>query len=308
MEQMKSSVHPGDENKGVVAENLSSVGEKDFSEEAIVVDDNNELNDMEEEVNVCDTCGVLGFKNKLAICHNCRVGAEHTYCMPVKLEDVPQKWSCHDCVEDAGSTKKKSKFSIDLFKMIVCDTCGDLGYEDLLVICSKCKVGAEHTYCMVVKVDVPPKEWICYDCTEDRDGVPEGEETSSMERRVESSIDFFKMEERTLSQEQPDLLSTNLNIDLNADPNNIDLNADPNRDMNEEPSSRKRKIGPSDDLSKANHNTTHICKICFYEPKLTEEASSQADLLNIRSRPRMGLDLNKEPNPDFDEDPNIGLM
>ncbi|RID78053.1 hypothetical protein BRARA_A00910, partial [Brassica rapa] len=125
MEQMKSSVHPGDENKGVVAENLSSVGEKDFSEEAIVVDDNNELNDMEEE-------------------------------------------------------------------MIVCDTCGDLGYEDLLVICSKCKVGAEHTYCMVVKVDVPPEEWICYDCTEDRDGVPEGEETSSMERRVESYIDFLK--------------------------------------------------------------------------------------------------------------------
>ncbi|WZY68781.1 hypothetical protein YC2023_001021 [Brassica napus] len=157
---------------------------------------------------------------------------------------------------------------------------------------------------MVVKVDVPPEEWICYDCTEDRDGVPEGEETSSMERRVESYIDFFKMEERTLSQEQPDLLSTNLNIDLNADPNNIDLNADPNRDMNEEPSSRKRKIGPSDDLSKANHNSTHICKICFSEPKLTEEASSQADLLNRRSRPRMGLDLNKEPNPDFDEDPN----
>ncbi|KAH0941234.1 hypothetical protein HID58_000871 [Brassica napus] len=51
MEQMKSSVHPGDENKGVVAENLSSVGEKDFSEETIVVDDSNESNDMEEEVN-----------------------------------------------------------------------------------------------------------------------------------------------------------------------------------------------------------------------------------------------------------------
>uniref|UniRef100_A0A0D3A3X4 PHD-type domain-containing protein n=1 Tax=Brassica oleracea var. oleracea TaxID=109376 RepID=A0A0D3A3X4_BRAOL len=244
-EQLKSSVqHDNDNiiNKGVVAENLPSVNENDLYVEAIAVDnENDQLSHIEKE-------------------------------------------------------------------MIVCDTCGDLGYEDLLVICSKCKVGAEHTYCMVVKVDVPPKEWICYDCTEDRDGVPEGEETSSMERRVESSIDFFKMEERTLSQEQPDLLSTNLNIDLNADPNNIDLNADPNRDMNEEPSSRKRKIGPSDDLSKANHNTTHICKICFYEPKLTEEASSQADLLSRRSRPRMGLDLNKEPNPDFDEDPNIGLM
>ncbi|KAF2542801.1 hypothetical protein F2Q68_00029376 [Brassica cretica] len=187
--------------------------------------------------------------------------------------------------------------------MIVCDTCGDLGYEDLLVICSKCKVGAEHTYCMVVKVDVPPEEWICYDCTEDRDGVPEGEETSSMERRVESSIDFFKLTEEASSQ--ADLLSRRsrprMGLDLNKEPN-PDFDEDPNRDMNEEPSSRKRKIGPSDDLSKANQNTTNICKY------LTEEASSQADLLNRRSRPRMGLDLNKEPNPDFDEDPNIGLM
>ncbi|KAG5413313.1 hypothetical protein IGI04_000880, partial [Brassica rapa subsp. trilocularis] len=219
MEQMKSSVHPGDENKGVVAENLSSVGEKDFSEEAIVVDDNNELNDMEEEVNVCDTCGVLGFKNKLAICHNCGVGAEHTYCMAVKLEDVSENGLAMTVLKMLVLQKKKSN------------------------------------YCMVVKVDVPPEEWICYDCTEDRDGVPEGEETSSMERRVESYIDFLKV-------------------------------------------------------------ITTIIQRIYTQKKLflTEEASSQADLLNRRSRPRMGrsrprmgLDLNKEPNPDFEEDPNIGL-
>ncbi|KAF8054175.1 hypothetical protein N665_1342s0006 [Sinapis alba] len=119
-------------------------------------------------------------------------------------------------------------------QMIICDTCGDLGYEDSLVICSKCKVGAEHTYCMIVKLDVPPKEWICYDCTNNQDGGREGEETSSMKKKVESSIDFFK---------------------------------------------------------------------------LTEEASSQADLLNTKSYCRiMWLDLNKDPNPDFDKDPNIGLM
>lgn len=45
---------------------------------------------------------------------------------------------------------------------------------------------------MMVKPDVPG-EWICHDCTEDKDGVGEGEETSSMERKVESSIDFFKV-------------------------------------------------------------------------------------------------------------------
>ncbi|KAG2238939.1 hypothetical protein Bca52824_089799 [Brassica carinata] len=117
MEQMKSSMHPGGENKGVAAENLSSDSEKDISEEARGVDNNNELSDTEEEVIVCDTCGVLGFKHMLVICHNCGVGAEHTYCMAVKLEDVPEKWSCYDCVGDTGSLKKKSKSSIDLFEM-----------------------------------------------------------------------------------------------------------------------------------------------------------------------------------------------
>ncbi|KAG2249438.1 hypothetical protein Bca52824_089066 [Brassica carinata] len=74
-----------------------------------------ELNNTdEEEVNVCDTCGVQGFTNKLAICDNCGVGAEHTYCMAVKLEDIPKRWSCNDCVEDTGSIKKNSKSSIDL--------------------------------------------------------------------------------------------------------------------------------------------------------------------------------------------------
>ncbi|WZZ00680.1 hypothetical protein YC2023_073008 [Brassica napus] len=60
-----------------------------------------ELNDTDEdEVNVCDTCGVQGFTNKLAICDNCGVGAEHNYCcMAVKLEDVPERWSCNDCLD-----------------------------------------------------------------------------------------------------------------------------------------------------------------------------------------------------------------
>ena len=30
------------------------------------------------QVNVCDTCRVQGFTNKLAICDNFGVGAEHT--------------------------------------------------------------------------------------------------------------------------------------------------------------------------------------------------------------------------------------
>lgn len=57
--------------------------------------------------------------------------------------------------------------------------------------------------------------------------------------------------------EDKDLLSNGLNIG-------------PNKDMNEEPSSRKRKIGPSIDCPKVNHNTQISAKICcskliFYE-------------------------------------------
>ncbi|KAG2238938.1 hypothetical protein Bca4012_023722 [Brassica carinata] len=413
------------------AANLPSVNANDLSVEAVAVDNENELSHIEIEMIVCDTCGDVGYEHLLVICSKCKVGAEHTYCMVVKVDVPHEEWICYDCTEDkdgvregeeTSTMERKIESSIDPFKMeerrlsqeqpgllstglnidlnvdpnidmneepssrkrkigpsvdfpelieeassqadlsntsrskimcfiqyktstmdsnthedgqtvvseeitqtspprntygsnnaanfpsvnendlsveavavdnenelshieeemIVCDTCGDVGYEHLLVICSKCKVGAEHTYCMVVKVDVPHEEWICYDCTEDKDGVREGEETSTMERKIESSIDPFKMEERTLSQEQPGLLSTGLNIDLNVDPN---------IDMNEEPSSRKRKIGPSVDF-----------------PELTEEASSQADLSNTSRHKIMWLDLNKDPNPDFDEDPNIGLM
>ncbi|CAG7871588.1 unnamed protein product [Brassica rapa] len=67
-----------------------------------------ELNDTDEdEVNVCDTCGVQGFTNKLAICDNCGVGAEHNYCcMAVKLEDVPERWSCNDCMGESRFRKQ----------------------------------------------------------------------------------------------------------------------------------------------------------------------------------------------------------
>uniref|UniRef100_A0A0D3BF39 PHD-type domain-containing protein n=1 Tax=Brassica oleracea var. oleracea TaxID=109376 RepID=A0A0D3BF39_BRAOL len=73
-----------------------------------------ELNDTdEEEVNVCNTCGVQGFTNKLAICDNCGVGAEHIYCcMAVELEDVPERWSCNDCVEmGEGGFRKQNDLS-----------------------------------------------------------------------------------------------------------------------------------------------------------------------------------------------------
>ncbi|KAE8677552.1 Detected protein of unknown function [Hibiscus syriacus] len=47
----------------------------------------------------------------------------------------------------------------------VCDICGDIGREELLAVCSKCNDGAEHTYCMRVKMDSVPKgDWMCEEC------------------------------------------------------------------------------------------------------------------------------------------------
>ncbi|CAL5335254.1 unnamed protein product [Camellia sinensis] len=42
-----------------------------------------------------------------------------------------------------------------------CDICGDAGREDFLATCSKCSDGAEHTYCMGVRMEkVPEGNWI----------------------------------------------------------------------------------------------------------------------------------------------------
>ncbi|CAL5333194.1 unnamed protein product [Camellia sinensis] len=47
----------------------------------------------------------------------------------------------------------------------VCDICGDAGREDFLATSSKCSDGAEHIYCMGVRMEKIPKgNWMCEDC------------------------------------------------------------------------------------------------------------------------------------------------
>lgn len=36
-------------------------------------------------------------------------------------------------------------FVVVVEQVKICDTCGDVGREDLLAICSRCSDGAEHT-------------------------------------------------------------------------------------------------------------------------------------------------------------------
>ncbi|CAL4940740.1 unnamed protein product [Urochloa decumbens] len=63
-----------------------------------------------------------------------------------------------DMTTDCGNSE-------GLIDVNVCDICGDVGREYLLATCTRCLEGAEHTYCMRVKLDkVPDGEWLCEEC------------------------------------------------------------------------------------------------------------------------------------------------
>ncbi|KAM3402887.1 hypothetical protein ACQJBY_006592 [Aegilops geniculata] len=62
--------------------------------------------------------------------------------------------------------------SESLIDVNVCDICGDVGREYLLATCTRCLEGAEHTYCMRVKLDkVPDGEWLCEECQLNEDRI-----------------------------------------------------------------------------------------------------------------------------------------
>ncbi|KAL9249696.1 ASI1-immunoprecipitated protein 2-like protein [Drosera capensis] len=57
----------------------------------------------------------------------------------------------------------------------VCDICGDVGREDLLTVCSRCGDGAEHIYCMRIKLDKPPEgNWMCEECVTSEEQMQSG--------------------------------------------------------------------------------------------------------------------------------------
>ncbi|XP_023520146.1 uncharacterized protein LOC111783448 isoform X2 [Cucurbita pepo subsp. pepo] len=54
-----------------------------------------------------------------------------------------------------------------------CYVCGDVGYAELIITCSKCKVVREHLYCMPNKSRDVPKSWLCGNCTLDEAKSPD---------------------------------------------------------------------------------------------------------------------------------------
>ncbi|KAL4012730.1 hypothetical protein IC575_029844 [Cucumis melo] len=57
----------------------------------------------------------------------------------------------------------------------LCYICGDVGYAELIVTCTKCKVVREHLYCMPNRNDDEvPNSWLCGNCTLDGAKSPDG--------------------------------------------------------------------------------------------------------------------------------------
>ncbi|XP_057977733.1 uncharacterized protein LOC131164501 isoform X2 [Malania oleifera] len=66
------------------------------------------LDIVEDEVKVCDICGDVGREAYLAVCSKCNDGAEHIYCMRVKMEKVPDgDWICEECTLEYKTEKQK---------------------------------------------------------------------------------------------------------------------------------------------------------------------------------------------------------
>ncbi|XP_066387939.1 protein PARALOG OF AIPP2-like [Miscanthus floridulus] len=118
--------------------------------------------------------------------------------------------SDQDCSMDISSDRKlniqhgvmtDSGNSEGLIDVNVCDICGDVGREYLLATCTRCLEGAEHTYCMRVKLEkVPVGEWFCEECQ-----LKEDQKNTSNSGTVAVNVTEGK-NQRTESQSKPKAL------------------------------------------------------------------------------------------------------
>ncbi|XP_031483646.1 uncharacterized protein LOC116253055 isoform X2 [Nymphaea colorata] len=78
--------------------------------------DHSESDLVEDDVKVCDICGDAGREEQLAVCSRCNDGAEHTYCMQVMLDKVPEgEWLCEECKSKENVESQKSDKSETIF-------------------------------------------------------------------------------------------------------------------------------------------------------------------------------------------------
>ncbi|KAJ4958790.1 hypothetical protein NE237_025901 [Protea cynaroides] len=72
------------------------------------IDESDGSDFVEDDVKVCDICGDAGREEMLAFCSRCSDGAEHTYCMQIMLDKVPEgDWLCEECKLKEETEKHK---------------------------------------------------------------------------------------------------------------------------------------------------------------------------------------------------------
>ncbi|KAK9075222.1 hypothetical protein SSX86_003543 [Deinandra increscens subsp. villosa] len=77
-------------------------------------DGSDESDVVEHDVKVCDICGDAGREDLLAICCRCPDGAEHTYCMKVMIDKVPDgDWLCEECELEEIKNSNRQKNNTD---------------------------------------------------------------------------------------------------------------------------------------------------------------------------------------------------
>ncbi|XP_077244950.1 ASI1-immunoprecipitated protein 2-like isoform X2 [Tasmannia lanceolata] len=78
--------------------NVSGIREPSLHSQPISESEHSRSDILEDDVKVCDICGDAGREELLAICSRCSDGAEHTYCMSIMLDKVPEgDWLCEGC-------------------------------------------------------------------------------------------------------------------------------------------------------------------------------------------------------------------
>ncbi|KAK1306169.1 hypothetical protein QJS10_CPA10g01141 [Acorus calamus] len=112
-----------DKDTGCVVENrqsemTNSLSDSDLQDSKVEMDQESNHSDSENllDVKVCDICGDAGREDLLAFCSRCTDGAEHTYCMKIMLDKVPEgNWVCEGCILKEESEKQKlDKFETKL--------------------------------------------------------------------------------------------------------------------------------------------------------------------------------------------------
>ncbi|KAL0887765.1 hypothetical protein Bca101_011748 [Brassica carinata] len=112
-QSVEGSTPSGQKGKDGKSSTSASFNKSDESVSSVMSESESDDAEVEHDVKVCDICGDAGREDLLAICSGCSDGAEHTYCMRVMLNEVPEgDWLCEEC-EEAEKQKQEAKRKIE---------------------------------------------------------------------------------------------------------------------------------------------------------------------------------------------------